>query len=100
MVKNSDLERQYRYQFNDGVGKFQIYEINEDGYLEEIKNNQPKLKILKKEEGFQIEHDFGVLKTYSNIQYLDSTKLIVTRPRGGLEKEYYKIPENTVQKVK
>jgi len=92
MIKDSDLKRQYSYRFNDGVGKFLIYEIKENGSLEDINENQPTLKILKKKNGFEIEHDFGVLKTYTKIKHLDSIKLIVAR-HDGSEKEYYKVSE-------
>lgn len=92
IVKDSDLKRQYSYRFNDGVGKFQIYEVKEKEDLEDIKKNQPTLKIFKTKAGFEIEHDFGVLKTYSKIKSLDSIKLVIIR-RDGSEKEYSKISE-------
>ena len=60
--------------------------------MERAEVNQPNIRILKTETGFEIEHDFGGLKTNAGIEYLDSTQLIVTR-RDGAESEYYKVPE-------
>ena len=90
--KDSDEKQQYLYEFNDGIGKFKVFDIKRNGILERAEVNQPDIRILKSETGFEIEHDFGGLKTYAGIKYLDSTQLIVTR-RDGAEKEYYKVPE-------
>jgi len=90
--KDSEPNRQYRFEFNDGIGKFRIFIIKENGTLEKSAENQPNIKILKTEKGFEIEHDFGGLKTYAGIKYLNSNKLIITRSDGA-EKEYYKIAE-------
>ncbi|GBF22556.1 hypothetical protein C21_04751 [Arenibacter sp. NBRC 103722] len=88
--KDADDKQQYLYEFNDGIGKFKVFDIKENGILERAEVNQPDIRILKKKTGFEIEHDFGGLKTYTGIKYLDSTRLIVTR-RDGAEKEYYKV---------
>jgi hypothetical protein len=90
--KDSDLNRLYRNEFKNGKGKFKVFVINEDGTLKPAEENVPEIRILKKDYGFEIEHDFGVVKTITGIKYLDSNKLIVTR-RDGAETEYYKIIE-------
>lgn len=90
--KDSTAKRKYLYEFTDGIGKFQVFVIKENGILERAKGNPPDIRILKTGNGFEIEHDFGRLKTYMGIKYLDSFKLIVTR-RDGIAKEYYKVHE-------
>ena len=90
--KDSEPNRQYSFEFNYGTGKFRVFIIKENGTLEKSEENQPDIKILKTEKGFEIEHDFGRLKTYTGIKYLNSNKLIITR-RDGAEKEYYRITE-------
>ena len=91
-MKDSDLKHQYSYEFNKGFGKFRIYLIKENGSLYEIKENQPAIKILKTKKGFEIDYNYGVLKTSAGIRHLDSTKLVLTR-RDGVEREYYKISD-------
>ncbi|WP_335966843.1 hypothetical protein [Galbibacter sp. PAP.153] len=90
--KDSDINRLYRNEFKNGKGKFKVFVINEDGTLNPVEENVPEIRILKKSKGFEIENDFGVLKTITGIKYLDSNKLIVTR-RDGAETEYYKITD-------
>ena len=90
--KDSELNRQYRYEFNDGVGSFVIFETSENGDLVEVENNLLVINILKTSKGFEIEHVFDIVKTYTVIKHLDSNKLIVTR-KDGAETEYYKIIE-------
>ena len=90
--KDSEPNRQYRFEFKNGTGKFRIFNVKENGTLENSEENQPIIKILKTEKGFEIEHDFGGIKTYAGIKYLNSNKLIITR-NDGAEKEYYRIAE-------
>ena len=90
--KDSDFDRLYRSEYRNGKGKFKVFIINEDGTLNPVKENVPVTKILKTENGFEIEHNFGGLKTFTGIKYLDSNKLIVTR-RDGAETEYYKVTQ-------
>lgn len=91
-TKNSEQNQQYHFELNNGIGKFSVFTIKPDGTLEKSVENQPKIKILKTEKGFEIEHNFNGVKTYTGIKYLDSHQLIMTR-RDGMEKEYYKIKE-------
>ncbi|MBA6154500.1 hypothetical protein [Gelidibacter maritimus] len=90
--KNSEPNQQYRFEFNNGTGKFKVFNIKENGTLEKSKTEQPDIKILKTDNGFEIEYDYGGLKTYTRIKYLNSNKLIVMR-KDGAEMEYYKISE-------
>ncbi|MEO6348900.1 MAG: hypothetical protein ABIO60_13420 [Aquaticitalea sp.] len=90
--KDSAPNQQYRFEFNNGTGKFKVFTIKENGTLEKSETIQPDIKILKTENGFEIEHDFDGLKTYTGIKYLTSDKLIITR-KDGAEKEYFKISE-------
>lgn len=90
--KDSDPNKKYRFEFNNGVGTFMVFTINEEGVLEETKEIRPAIKILKKETGFVIENDFEVVKTYSDIKALDSNILILAR-RDGLDAEYHRILE-------
>ncbi len=90
--KDSDFDRLYRSEYKNGKGKFKVFIINEDGTLKPVQENVPVTKILKTENGFEIEHNFGGLKTFTGIKYLDSNKLIVTR-RDGAETEYYKVTQ-------
>lgn len=89
--KDNHTNRQYHFEFFNGKGIFLICEMNENGKTEEIKDNYPTLKILTTNDGYEIEHDFGVLKTYSRIKYLDSITLIVTRRNDEIEKVYSRI---------
>ena len=89
---DSDLNRLYRFEFNNGTGKFKVFVINEDGTLKLVEENLPDIKILKTKKGFEIALNFDGLKTYSGIKFLDSTKLIITR-LDGAESEYYKIAD-------
>jgi hypothetical protein len=90
--KDSDPNYLYRFEFNNGTGKFKVFVIDEEGTLMLVEKNLPDIKILKTKKGFEIEHNFSGVKTYSEIKYLDSSKLIVTR-RDGAEKEYYRVAE-------
>ena len=90
--KDTGSNRQYRYEFNNGTGQFKVFTVNDDGALEPSEDNQPDIRILKTKKGFKIEHDFGGIKTYTTIKYLDSNTLIVAR-RDGTEKTYYRVTE-------
>ncbi|WP_282122666.1 hypothetical protein [Algibacter mikhailovii] len=88
--KDSDLNRLYHFEFRNGFGKFQMFEIKENGTLKLAEENPPDIKILATKNGFEIEYDYGVLKAFSGIKCLDSLKLTITR-QDGAEKEYYRI---------
>lgn len=90
--KKSEPNRQYQYQFNDGIGTFEIFDIVKNGDLVKVENNLLSIKILKTTKGFEIEHVFDVVKTYTGIKFLDSKKLIVMR-KDGKEMQYTKIAD-------
>ncbi len=90
--KDSDLNKLYQYKFDNEKRESRIFTINNDGTLELITNSESITKILRTEKGYKVEHNWGKLKTYEGIKYLDSTKLIVTR-RDGKEAVMYRVSE-------
>ncbi|UWX55066.1 hypothetical protein NYZ99_20690 [Maribacter litopenaei] len=89
---DSEPDLEYRFELNNGIGKFKVFIVRKYGRIEKSETEQPDIKILKTKKGFEIEHDFGGLKTYTGIKYLNSNKLIITR-KDGAEQEYYKVEE-------
>lgn len=90
--KDSDLNKLYQFKFISGIGEAQIFTINNDGTLTLVENSKSVIKVLKIENGFKLEYDWGNLKTYSGIKYLDSNRLILTR-RDGKEALMYRTSE-------
>jgi hypothetical protein len=90
--RKQDSDLNYQFQFKNESGSFKFYSNTTNGLVEEAQEHPAILTILKKENGFQIKHDFGLISAYNGIKYLDSLKLIVTR-RDGKEIEYHKISE-------
>ncbi len=89
---DSEPDLEYRFELKNGTGRLKVTVVHKYKTLEKSEDKQPNLKILKTEKRFEIEHDFGGLKTYPGLKYLNSKKLIVTR-KDGAEREYYKVLE-------
>ncbi|MBT8310684.1 MAG: hypothetical protein HKO72_04565 [Flavobacteriaceae bacterium] len=89
---NNKPSNEYHYSFKDEKGSFDAYKKTENGTLEPINNNTAQVRILKTENGYEIEQIFDGLSTISGIKHLDSNKLIMVR-KDGKESVLHRIKE-------
>ncbi len=91
-MKNSNLNHQLRFEFNDGIGKFWRYKFDDNDELIEIEEIKQILEIFETTSGFEIDWSNGNRIGTSRIKILNSTNVIFMR-RDGKESECYRIME-------
>lgn len=90
-MKNSDENKEYHYSFNNGQGKFQVYETDDSGELMNLNDEPTKFRIIKSENGFKIEYNYDLnLDVIYDIKHLDSNKFIRAR-RDGKESTLHRV---------